>query len=241
MSLFKNLSLQRKLTTIIMLTSCIALLLACAAFVAYELSTFKRNLVQEMTMLADVTGKNCSAALNFDAPGSTENAEETLANLGGDSRLMAACIYKNGKIWARFPKTLNDSALPVQPAPGSNRFENNSLLLFREIHDPDNAKVIGTIFLQSNLSQMYSRIRQYVGIVAVVLVVASVVALLISSGLQRVVSQPLLNLSATARTVSEKKDYSVRAQKLSEDEVGQLIESFNDMLATIQKRDRELQ
>ena len=88
---------------------------------------------------------------------------------------------------------------------------------------------------------MYSRLRQYVGIVIGVLIVALVVALLISAGLQRVVSQPLLELSATARTISDKRDYAVRAEKHANDEVGVLIDSFNDMLAQIQKRDSELQ
>jgi methyl-accepting chemotaxis protein len=88
---------------------------------------------------------------------------------------------------------------------------------------------------------LYARLRQYVGIVAGVLIVASIVALLISARLQRVVSKPLLDLSATARTVSDKKDYAVRAHKQGDDEVGVLIDSFNEMLAQIQKRDTELQ
>src|SRR2546422_138811 len=109
MSFFKNLSLQRKLTAIIMLTSCIALLLACAAFVGYELFTFRSNLVSEMSTLADITGKRCTVALSFNAPGMADEAEKTLADLSGDSRILAACIYKDGKVWARFPKTLKDS------------------------------------------------------------------------------------------------------------------------------------
>ncbi len=237
MKSFKNRSIQSKLTWIIMLTSCIALLLACAAFITYELFTFRNNLVQELSTLADITGKNCAAAVSLNL---SDDAEKTLANLSGESRLMAACIYKDGKVWARYPKSLPDSALPPQPPPALHRFENNSLVLSREIHDPD-GDLIGTIFLKSNLEQLYSRLRQYVGIVAGVLIVASIVALLISARLQRVVSKPLLDLSATARTVSDKKDYAVRAHKHGDDEVGVLIDSFNEMLAQIQKRDTELQ
>jgi signal transduction histidine kinase/CheY-like chemotaxis protein len=240
MKFFKDLSIKRKMTWIIMLTSSIALLLACAAFVTYELFTSPKNLVHELTTLADVTGKGCAFALSFNAPGMAEDAEKTLGNLSGERRIVAACIYRDGKVWAKYPKTLDDSAFPASPSPASHRFENNSLLLFREIHDP-NGDTIGMFFLQSNLTQMYSRLRQYVGIVAVVLVVALVVALLISAGLQRVISEPLLALSATARTVSDKKDYALRAQKQGDDEVGVLIDSFNEMLAQIQKRDTELQ
>ena len=124
MKFFKDLSIKRKMTWIIMLTSCIALLLACAAFVTYELFTFRSNLVQELTTLAEVTGRGCTAALSFNAPGMAEDAEKTLANLSGESRIIAACIYKDGKIWAKYPRTLDDSSLPAQPSPASHRFEN---------------------------------------------------------------------------------------------------------------------
>ncbi len=88
---------------------------------------------------------------------------------------------------------------------------------------------------------MYARLRQNVGIVAVVLIVASLIAFVISARLQRFISEPILQLSETARAVSERKDYGVRAEKHGRDELGVLIDSFNDMLATIQKRDAELQ
>src|SRR5947199_157940 len=96
-------------------------------------------------------------------------------------------------------------------------------------------------FLRSDLTQMYLRIRQYVEIASAVLVLSLIVALGISTRLQRLVSDPVLKLSDTARIVSEKKDYGVRAQKQNEDEVGALIDSFNEMLTQIQKRDLELQ
>src|SRR5882762_5043494 len=134
MKFFKDLSIKRKMTWIIMLTSSIALLLACAAFVTYELVTSPRNLVQELTTLADVTAKGCAFAVSFNAPGMAEDAEKTLANLGGGP-IVAACIYKDGKVWARYPKTLPDSAFPKPPSSAGHRFEKNSLFLFREIHD----------------------------------------------------------------------------------------------------------
>src|SRR5205823_3005321 len=131
----------------------------------------------------------------------------------------------DGRVWAKFPATLKDEALPAAPARDYHRFEKESLLLFKPILDPDNGEVIGTLFLQSSLSQMYSRIRQYVGIVSAVLVLSLIVALVLSSRLQRLISEPVLKLSDTARIVSERKDYGLRAEKGSEDEVGVLIDS----------------
>jgi signal transduction histidine kinase/CheY-like chemotaxis protein len=238
MTSFRNLSLKIKMTLIITLTSCAALLLACAVFVTYELFSFRNNLVLELTTLAEITGKNCAAAVSFDRP---DNAEETLAHLSAESQIIAAGIYKDGKIWARFPKTLKDAALPAAPSAPSHRFANQTLALFHPIYDLDSREQIGSIYVQSSLKQMYSRLRNYLGVVAAVLLVAAAISLILSARLQRVVSGPVLKLAETAHLVSRNKDYSVRAPKEADDEVGVLIESFNEMLAQIQTRDSELQ
>ena len=73
------------------------------------------------------------------------------------------------------------------------------------------------------------------------MLVVLAISFILSARLQRVISGPVLKLAETARSVSENKDYSVRAEKHGDDEVGALIESFNEMLAQIQKRDAELQ
>jgi len=237
MIFFRNLSIKRKITSVVMLTSCIALLLACAAFVGYELLTFRATMVSEMSALAGITGKNCEVPVSFDRP---EEAENTLANLSTERQVLAACIYRDGKVWAKYPKGMSDAAFPAKPDVGRHHFEKSTLALSRQILDPDK-NPIGAIYIQSSLDTMYARLRQYVRIMAVVLLVASIVVLVISTKLQGVISQPLLKLSETARTVSDKKDYSVRAQKQGNDEVGVLIDSFNEMLAQIQKRDTELQ
>jgi signal transduction histidine kinase/CheY-like chemotaxis protein len=88
---------------------------------------------------------------------------------------------------------------------------------------------------------MYSRLRNYLGVVVAVILVAAAISFVLSARLQRVISGPVLKLAETAHLVSRQKDYSVRAQKHADDEVGVLIESFNEMLAQIQKRDAELQ
>src|SRR2546422_454386 len=187
MTPFRQSSIKRKLTSIIMLTSCIALLLACGAFVIYELFTFRGTLVSQMRTVARMTGKNCAATLHFDNP---KNALENLDNLSSDPQITAACIYKEGRVWAKFPPTLKDDALPAPSVPG-HRFDKGTLLLFEPIIDPDNGEQIGTLFLQSNLTQMYSSFRQYVAIVSVVLVLSLIVALILSTRLQRLISGPV--------------------------------------------------
>jgi len=238
MTRFQHSSIKRKLTSIIMLTSCIALLLACCAFLIYERSSFRSDLVLQMSTLAEIAVKESTATLTFDRP---EDAQRILSNLSSDDQIIGACIYKGGKPWAKFPPSLKDESLPLNPETPGHRFEKDRLLLFKTIQDPDNGEQIGVLLLESTFGRIDSRIRRSAGIVSVVLVLAMVVALVLSARLQRVISGPILKLSDTARTVSEKKDYDVRAQKESEDEVGVLIDSFNEMLTQIQKRDMELQ
>jgi signal transduction histidine kinase/CheY-like chemotaxis protein len=236
-TVFHNLSIKSKITSVVMLTSCIALLLACAAFVAYESLTFRASMSAEMKTLAEITGKNCWPAIRINTP---DDADAILANLASEKQILAACIYKDGKVWAKYPKASPDSAFPGNAAPGEPNFGASHLELAREIVDANN-KQIGLIFIRSDLAMMYSRLRLYLGVAAAVLVLASIVALVISSGMQRIISKPLLDLSDTARIVSVRKDYSMRAPKKGNDEVGALIDSFNEMLAQIQKRDGELQ
>lgn len=238
MSYFRNLSITRKMTWVIVLTTWIVLFLACVTFVIYEFFSYRSNLVTSMTGIAGVAGNNCISALVFDQPASAETM--TLQGFQSEPRIMAACVYKGGKVWARFPERLTAADFPEELPAGGHRF-GKTLELFVPIFDKDHQEQLGTFFLRCSLDQMYSLMWGYVRTTAVVLVVSLGLALVISAALQRVITRPVLALSATARVVSEQKDYSVRAEKLANDEVGALIDSFNEMLVQIQKRDIELQ
>lgn len=231
-----HLSIKSKLTAIIMLTTCLALVAACAAFVAYELFTYRARLVRELSTLADITAKNCAPALAFN---NADEAAKVLAALAAERQVMAACIYHHGTNWAQYPATAPAARFPKAAEADTWRFGRQDLALFRPILDP-NEQPVGTIYIQANLNRLYARLRQYVGISLGVLLLAAVLALAISTRLQRIISQPILGLSQVARTVTDRKDYAVRAAKHGDDEVGVLIDSFNDMLAQIQKREVEL-
>jgi len=101
--------------------------------------------------------------------------------------------------------------------------------------------MIGTIFIQTDLSEIHSRIKESGGIVGVIISVAFLLAMMLSFLLHRVVSEPVLNLAMIAKTISKERDYSIRAHKRGQDEIGELIDGFNEMLDEIQKRDNELE
>ncbi len=128
--------------------------------------------------------------------------------------------------------------LPDRKEEETSRFESGSLIVFQPIVlDKDR---LGTIFLQSNLELINNQIRRLAIISGTVLCFGFVVALLLTMQLQRVISEPILKLAATARLVSAEENYSVRAQKDNHDEIGDLIDSFNEMLEQIQQRDDQL-
>ncbi|MBI3667942.1 MAG: response regulator, partial [Acidobacteria bacterium] len=227
MTPFRDLSIKWKLTHIIMLTSGLALLLACAAFILYEVVVFRDRTRNELSTVAEIIGANSTAALAFL---DRHAAEETLTALRADNRVLAAAIYsKNGALFARYARGGDRTiSFPWQPMPSGYYFEGDALLLFRPILLDQER--IGAIYIRSDMQEVYAHLRRYMEIVGIVLAASVLLAFLLSSKLQRVISEPVLGLARVARQVSAEKNYTVRAVKQGEDELGTLIDAFNEML-----------
>ncbi|MDB6127899.1 MAG: sensor signal transduction histidine kinase [Verrucomicrobia bacterium] len=233
----RDLPISRKLTVIILLTSTLALLLACVSFVTYEQVNFRGDMVRDRAVTANLVGFNCVAALVFD---DSASAAQTLLALGEDSHVVAACIYTpQGKVFASYRRP----GMPAHPwpalQPDGDHFEPNRLNQFRAINSGSDA--VGTIYLQSDLDELSARLRRYAVISAAVMIVTVLLSWLLSSRLQRVISEPVSQLAAIVDRVATAKDYSARAVKHSNDELGRLIDGFNHMLEQIEIREAELQ
>jgi two-component system, sensor histidine kinase len=230
-------SIKRKLILIIMLTSGVTLLMASVAFVTQEFLTFRLNLADNLSTLAQVVGMNSEGALAFD---DRLTAERHLSAFRAHPGILYACIYRpGGDVFAtyRAPDAPEDWTPPPVES-GSPRFDGQFLRLFKQIQV--DRQIIGTVFIQHDLGDMRAQLRNYLAIVLAIIVLGFLVALMLSSLLQRVISAPILDLAHTARAISIHKDYSIRARKTSEDEIGVLIDGFNEMLREIQSREREL-
>jgi signal transduction histidine kinase len=235
---FQHTSLKRKLTLIIMQTCIVALLLVGAAFATYEVMTFRSTIVRELSTLAKIIGTNSTAALVFnDKP----FAEEILATLSVKPHIVSAYIYtKNDRVFVHYHRGDREGdSPPPEPQGDSYHFEHNHLALFRQI--ASNGEKIGTIYIQSDLKQMQSRLQYYAVAMLIVIGGFSFAAFFVSAKLQRVISEPILHLAQTVKVVSVEKNYSIRAVTYSQDEIGLLIEGFNEMLTQIQARDSALQ
>ena len=236
MQTFRDISIKRKLIGIIMVTSTVALMLACSTFLAYELVTYRKTVTQQLTTLAQIVAQSSTAALAFD---DRRSASETLAALRAEPNLVAACIYtKDGRPFAAFVRGESRRDLPRRPGKQGAEFQDRHLALFqRVVFDGDR---IGTVYLKRDLQDMYTRLERYAGIVLGVLLLSSLAALLVSSKLQRVISEPTLRLAEMASRVSAERDYSLRAAKRGNDEIGVLVDSFNEMMGQIQARTLDL-
>jgi signal transduction histidine kinase/DNA-binding response OmpR family regulator len=233
----RHLSIRKKLTLMMMLTSIAALLLACGAFVSYELLTFRKTMARDLSVLADVIGANSTAALTFNDP---EAARDQVGALRAQQHVIAACIYrKDGRPFATYQRTTGArKAWPLIAEIEGTQMHRDYLSVSRKVmldREP-----IGSVYIRSDLDEMRARVRRYELLMLGVLALASLVALLLASRLEGLISGPVLALGAVTRRVTEGRDYAVRAEKHGEDEIGDLIDGFNEMLAQIQKRDDRL-
>ena len=230
-------SIKQKLMFITLTSSAAALLLVAAAFLTYEYITFGKAMKQDMSILAGIIGSHSTAALTFDDKAA---AAESLGALSAKKGIVAAALYKGSEVFATYYASNSPplQSVPQHAAPDSRRFEDGHLALFRHIEM--NGESIGTVYLKSDLGELHARLWRYALIMLLFTLAALATTYLLAARLQRIISRPLSHLAQTARAVSAGKNYSVRAQKESGDELGQLIDGFNEMLAQIQKRDSAL-
>ncbi|HZU41380.1 MAG TPA: response regulator [Terriglobales bacterium] len=232
----RNCSIRRKLILIIMATSSTVLLLASAALVSYDLLTFRAAMIRDVATLADVIGGNCTAALAFRDP---QAAEDVLSALRAEPNVTAAAIYTRDKeLFAHYQRDNPNNFHAPTLLPDANYFAGGKLEEFRTI--TFSGESVGIVYIQSDLREMNARLRRYAWIFALVMFVASGLAYLLAARMQKVISEPILHLVGTANQISVDKNYSVRAKATTSDELGLLIQSFNEMLNQIEGRDREL-
>ena len=238
MHLVQALSIKRKLMLVTLLTSGIVLLLACAAFVTYDQITFRRSIQVDLRTLAEIVGTSSRAAVDL---GDRVRSEVFLGALQARKPIVFACFYKDGTVLSQYRRAGWDGpTLPDQLQADGVRFQEGYLVAFQRILNPEKEQV-GTLFIRYALDEMGARLRTFLVAVLVIFAAAVVMVVLISSRLQRVVSEPILELAQTARVVSDQKNYSVRAVKRTQDEVGFLIDQFNEMLGQIEKRETALE
>ena len=232
----KETSIQRKIMRAILLPCLVVSVLMATVYMIFDFITFRQAIKNNLITQGLVIAANSTAPLAFDSP---FDANETLRSLRADRHLVAACLYDNqGHLFAKYPEGISDSQLPEKPEKSGYRRDGKFLVGFQPV--VEKGKVLGTLYLKASLGPLYRQLQRD-AFIAVILISASLlIAYLLSTFLQKTISKPILSLRKTAEKISGKADYSVRAVKMSNDELGSLTDTFNEMLARIEVQNSEL-
>ena len=208
----------------LLLTSRVVVVLTCAVFFFYDYLAFRKFYVNRLATIGQIISANTTAALAFD---NRDDATQMLGALKAESAVARACLYdRNGKIFAVYPANSAADAFPALNKDGF-RLAQSTGAGFVPVVQADNARV-GTLYIESNPGLLYERFQRYAEIAALVMAVFLPVAYLLSTVLPRRIARPILALTETARTISEGRDYSVRARRTTDDELGRLTDAFTD-------------
>src|SRR6266446_4754124 len=230
--------IKQKLTAMLVLISGLVLLLTSAAFAGYQYWSLRSATRDALAVRGRIIAANSTASLAF---ANIADAREILSALRTDRHIVAAVLYdKGGHVFAGYPTGVAGDVVPAAPGPDGYRFERGLLIGFQPVEEAGSQR-LGTLYLASDLGAIYDTFRLSGVIGLAVMAVALLAAYLLSMVLQGTISQPILALAETAKAVSTRQDYSVRAAKLGADELGALTDAFNQMLGRIEDQKNELQ
>lgn len=236
MRFFENRPIREKLMMGMLITSSVVLFVACAIYFIYEYASFKKALVEQTAILGEMCAANSTAALKF---GDAEDAQSVLSTLSADPNIVSAILVNHrDTVLATYPEGLRvapDSIPDFRPG-----FHFNSSRLEGFIPVIHDGEKIGGLYITAKMDAIYDRLELYSLIALGVIVLSLFVSYLLSVTIQRNISRSIVSLAHTANIVSTNKDYSIRAQKYDNDEIGTLTNTFNNMLSEIEKQNDQI-
>jgi PAS domain S-box-containing protein len=243
---FLKLALARKLTLLATATSAVSMTVLCSVLGWYDASVLRERLVEDTSVVLDMVAANSTATLEF---GDAIAAAETLRTVGVNQQIVAAAIVRpGGRVLARYerngqtgqhPAILEIISRTFREQRRQHVFLNSTLAMSSPI--TLNGELTGAVYVELELSELNARLWTLWGSLAFGLLGTIALAGAIGWRLQRVVSAPLLHLTETARAVIRDRSYGLRVAKVGDDEVGELVKAFNEMLDHIQQRDAKLE
>jgi diguanylate cyclase (GGDEF)-like protein len=243
MTPLRDIPVGSKLLVALTLSVGIALLVMLIVVSVGSLLRLQHQTQQQLTVLADVSGQNSQAALAF---GDVKNAMDTLAGLQSNRLVATAAIYDGaGRLFAALHVPAGD---PDFPALMGSIPEESSLTVWHLMSGRANlarpialdGKIIGSILLVADLGPLWRAWLTEFTLVLIAAATAFASSLLLALYMRRLIAGPLMTLTRTVESVAQNQDYSMRVRSESRDEIGQLMNRFNDMLCQIETRDNEI-
>ena len=234
----KSWPIRRKLIANSLVTSSLALLLAGSLLIFFELRQTRLDVANELTSVAEMLGTNSMAPLTFN---DREAAARTVSALRAIRRIAVAGIAKPDGSWFATYTRADQQGVPLPSSLGRDgyRFEGGDMVLFRSL--VLDGEKIGTVYLRSDMAEVIAKIQRYGILLTIVMIASSLVSLAVATILQRSIYGPVSHLASVSHEISINKNYHSRAVKMSNDELGVLVDAFNGMLDQVEQRDRELE
>jgi two-component system sensor histidine kinase/response regulator len=242
---FERSSLNQKLTIISFLSTGTALLFVFIAFAVTSVLNHRKDEGMQLSSFAGVIGTNSVDALVFN---DRNSAQATLSALKAKDEISNATLFdRNGKVFARYvapgraeeafenvePVGMSEEALAQANANG-RAFWSTRMRLYRPVTGSEHA--VGIVMIEADLTNMWLDILKSLGVIAAAMGGSLMVALLLASRFKSSIADPVTKLINAAQKVSASQNYTLRIAHERTDELGTLIDSFNDMLAQIEGR-----
>ncbi|MBI5816670.1 MAG: response regulator [Nitrospinae bacterium] len=229
--------LKWQMTSIILLTSFAASLFIIVAYVVFDITYFINYLEREMAVDTTVAASQSESAIMFN---DQRAAEDILKAFSHNKHIRSIVIFTPSG--GRFASYVSPEAAAAPPGAAGLRdgfsMGWSKASYTRQI--TTGRERVGWIVMEANLTGLFERLQWQALVFAVTMIVLAPAAFLLSIKLQRLVSEPVLRLASLARQISAGQSYPERAQQAGENEIGDLVNAFNEMLGQIQSRDRML-
>jgi len=235
LKMLRDVSITRKLTVISLLTTSVVFVLTSSAFIAYDIWTLRQRMVENLAAIARIIEINSATYLLFNEQ---EPATQVLSSLRATPNVRSARLLTiDAELFASYqrPDSVSEGLGAPVVAGDAYTFLPGLLVMSRLLSIEGTPA--GSLYLESDTGELQARVWTMVGATILIMLGATGVAIGLSSRLNRLVSEPLLHLVEVAGQVSREEDFTLRARKHGEDELGDLIDAFNAMLEQIQKRD----
>jgi len=232
-------SIKSKLKVIIMTISTTSILMAGFSLAMSQGQAIRENMVSELLTITRIIADNSTSAISFN---DAEDAKAVLDTLKRKESIVHAAVYDNqGVLLASYVRSASGATtIPENSLEGAGEFRFTDKHLEAQAPVILDGRNIGNVRVRSDLNELNDALQQLFYSMIVILFLAGFFAFLLANAMQKIISQPLLQLANLTRQISHKKDYTLRAEKHSSDELGTLADDFNEMINQIEKRDRAL-
>ncbi|MCX7861673.1 MAG: ATP-binding protein [Bacteroidales bacterium] len=238
---FNNISFKYKIIWVILSVLFITLLTSVIIYIHFGKKTFEKNTKRELILISDIISNNCVAPILFK---DTIEAFSVLHSLAKHPNIKVAAIFDTTmNLFAKFPENFDFSGCTVIKNLHKDTViitDTSYLKLKSIIDESENNKIIGFLLISRNLKDYTKQFSDIVLTNLIIALTLLILAFILTTQLQKIISQPILNLSSVVKKITANKDFTLRINKRGNDEVGQLIDGFNQMLDTIELQNKEL-